>query len=290
MRRLIDALLKRRPKKAKRFKAGWADFLPPRWRRRATIACLALIGSVAAGLGLHRALKSEALGEVLAQFDDAIEMLAVESGFVVRSVAVEGLSEARREEVLAALAIEIGEPILGIDPAAARARLERVGWIKSASVGRRLDGAVDVRIEERKPFALWQKEGRLFLVDRDGTPITDERLGRFAHLPLVVGEDAARHAAQLLDALAQETVLYPQVAAAIRVGGRRWTLRLANGLEILLPEDDPAQAWERLARLEREHNLLGRSVSAIDLRLPDRVILRLAPGTVLRARDGGQQT
>jgi cell division protein FtsQ len=290
MRRLIDALLRRRPKKAKRFKAGWAVFLPPVWRKRVGYGGLALIALAASGFGAHRALKSEAVAELRASVDDIVQGLAVDSGFVVRSVAIEGLSEARRDDVLAALAIEIGEPILGVEPAAARARLERVGWIKSASVGRRLDGAIDVRIEERKPFALWQKDGRLLLVDREGTPITDQRLGRFAHLPLVVGEDAARHAARLLDALAQESVLYPQIAAAIRIGGRRWTLRLASGVEILLPEEDPEGAWERLARLEREHNLLGRAISAIDLRLSDRMILRLAPGTLHRAREGGQQT
>lgn len=290
MRRLIDTLLRRRPKKAKRFKSNWMMLLPPVWRRR---AIMALIGASLAGLGgigAYRAWHSDAAAEIFVVLDETVDGLMVDAGFVVRSISVEGLSEARREEVLGALNIEVGEPILGVDPEAARERLERVGWVKGAAVGRRLDGAIDVRVEERKPYALWQRDGRLYLIDRDGAPITDQRLGRFSHLPLVVGEDAARHAAALLDVLAAERTLYPHVAAAIRVGERRWTIRLASGVEILLPEENAETAWARFARLDREHNLLARAIVAVDLRLPDRMTLRLAPGTPWRARDAGQQT
>lgn len=290
MRGVIEFILRRRPKKAKRFKANWTSMLPPVWRRRVIVGLVGMGLVSASAFALHRAWQSDFVQDALAGASEAVDVLTVDLGFVVRSVSVEGLSEARREEVLNALNIEIGEPVLGVDPNVARESLERVGWIKRASVARRLDGAIDVRVEEREPYALWQKDGRLFLIDRDGTPITDQRLGRFSHLPLVVGDDAATQAAALLEALAEERNLFRHVAAAIRVGERRWTLRMANGVEILLPEENPAVAWARFAQIEREHNLLARAIVSIDLRLPDRMTLRLAPGSNSRPREGGQQT
>jgi cell division protein FtsQ len=103
------------------------------------------------------------------------------------------------------------------------------------------------------------------------------RLDRFAKLPLVVGEGAARHAAELLDMLATEPELGARVSAAIRVGDRRWNLRIDNTIDVLLPADAPAGAWAQLARLERSSAILKRDVQTVDVRLPDRLVLRVNP-------------
>ena len=42
-----------------------------------------------------------------------------------------------------------------------------------------------------------------------------------------------------------------------------------------LPETDVAQALERLVALDRDKKLLSRDITAVDLRLPDRVSVRL---------------
>jgi cell division protein FtsQ len=105
------------------------------------------------------------------------------------------------------------------------------------------------------------------------------RLDRFAKLPLVVGEGAARHAAEFLDMLASEPDLAARVTAAIRVGDRRWNLRIDNTIDVLLPADEPAGAWAQLARLDRASALLQRDVQSIDIRLPDRLVLRVSPET-----------
>jgi len=103
------------------------------------------------------------------------------------------------------------------------------------------------------------------------------RLDRFAKLPLVVGEGAAGRAAELLDMLATEPDLAARVNAAIRVGGRRWNLRIDNAIDVLLPADTPASAWAQLARLERSSAILRRDVQTVDVRLPDRLVLRVNP-------------
>ncbi|MCH7555160.1 MAG: cell division protein FtsQ, partial [Proteobacteria bacterium] len=58
--------------------------------------------------------------------------------------------------------------------------------------------------------------------------------------------------------------------------GRRWNLRLDNGVDVELPEAGINAAWRRLADIERRHRLLSRDITAIDLRLPDRLVVRPA--------------
>ena len=65
------------------------------------------------------------------------------------------------------------------------------------------------------------------------------------------------------------------VSAAVRVDGRRWNLRIDNAIDVLLPQQQPAEAWTRLGQLERSSQLLKRDVQVVDMRLPDRLVLRV---------------
>ncbi len=148
--------------------------------------------------------------------------------------------------------------------------------MRSASIERRLPGTLFVHLVERHPLAVWQHDGKQELIDRDGAVIPVKDLSRFAKLPTVVGGDQARHgAAALLDMLASEPDLAARVTAAIRVDDRRWNLRIDNAIDVMLPEDDAAGAWARLAKLERDNRLLQRDVQIVDMRLPDRLVMRV---------------
>jgi cell division protein FtsQ len=147
--------------------------------------------------------------------------------------------------------------------------------VRSATIERRLPGTLFVRLVERRPLAVWQHGGIQQLIDREGAVIAVEDLSRFARLPIVVGDDAAPNAAALIDALASEPELAARVTAAVRVGGRRWNLRIDDVIDVLLPEEGAAGAWSRLAELERANALLKRDVQTVDLRLPDRLVLRV---------------
>jgi cell division protein FtsQ len=106
--------------------------------------------------------------------------------------------------------------------------------------------------------------------------IPNERLDQFGNLIVLVGPDAPAHGAELIDMLQTEPGLAAHVAAAVRVGGRRWNLHLDNNIDIALPEDDPAAGWRRLAQLERRDGILEREIQEVDLRLPDRLVVRTA--------------
>ncbi len=210
------------------------------------------------------------LGSVRERFGRATAGL----GLVVTNVVIEGRANTPEPLLRAALGVSPGDPILGFSVAAARARVESLSWVASAAVERRLPGTVVVALTERRPYAIWQREGRFVLIDRQGQMVEGEDVAHFRDLPLVVGAGAPARAEALLDALAKHPKLATHVVAAVRVAERRWNLHLASGTDVLLPEDHEAAALDRLESFEAAHGLLERPLQTVDLRLPDRLVLR----------------
>ena len=194
-------------------------------------------------------------------------------GLRVTDVLVEGRNRADRQRILDALRVDRDMPILAFDAFAARGRLQQLEWIETVTISRRLPGTIYVRVSEYRPIAVWQHDGEITLINEAGDPIPASGEGLLNKLPLVVGDGAALHAAELLNTLAAFPDLADRMKAAVRVSGRRWDLHL-EGIEVRLPEDDIASALGRLSDLNSYHALFGRDVKAVDLRLPDRLILR----------------
>jgi len=208
---------------------------------------------------------------------------SVDAGLAVDEIFVVGRSHVSLEHLRAALGVARGDAILVLDLDAARARLEALSWVAAASVERRLPDTLYVRIVERRPLALWQFQGRMALVDRRGTVLTEDSLQRFAALPLAVGDGAPRALPELLSVLAVEPEMAARVTAAPWVGRRRWTLNIDDRLKVKLPEHGLAAAWQRLARLQRRDGILDRALVVLDLRHADRLVVRPAEDAVIPA-------
>jgi cell division protein FtsQ len=211
-------------------------------------------------------------------YDAAVARLQAETaelGLAVQDVLVTGRVRTEPGRILKALAVERDDPILAFDPAGARRRLQALPWIRNATVERRLPDEIFLTLEERKPLALWQLDGRVRVIDDTGKPLNGVDPRRYADLPLVVGPGANGEARALLRAIDSEPDLAGRVAAAIRVSERRWTVNMDNGVRVQLPAENPAAAWSHLARIEQRQGLLQRDVRTIDLRQPDRMVVRM---------------
>jgi len=266
-----------RTKKPSR-RIGWrriAGFRPSPRALKLGAAAFVALGLSAGGWWLWSNGGADGLADPRADAARKALDATARAGFAVREVHVEGRERTEARDVRAVLDAPRGLPILAFDPHAAKAELEKLPWVRRADVERRLPDTVLVRLEERIPLALWQRGGRFAVIDSEGKEIPGTDPARFADRPVVVGEDAPAHAAGLIALMETEPDLMKRVAAAVRVGGRRWNLRLDNGVDVNLPETNPGAAYERLARLARENGLIDRNLVAVDLRLPDRLILRV---------------
>jgi len=223
-------------------------------------------------------------------FDAAVtgvERLVVAVGFGVKRVTVEGQTNVTDSAITTALAAGPETLMLAFDTDAAKARLESVPWIRHAQVMRLLPSTLQVVIEEREPYAVWQNQGKTFVVDEAGVVLAPALPQAFPQLPLVVGEGANKHAAELYATLEPYHDLKRKMLAALRVGDRRWTLKLRTGAEIMLPDGNIEMALESLTKLEQERNVLGRDFAAIDLRLLDRITVRMREATTMPLDETG---
>ena len=122
------------------------------------------------------------------------------------------------------------------------------------------------------------------MISEDGAVLEPFVARRFVSLPLVVGKGADGKARDFLALLDR----YPQVRsvtkAAVFVGERRWNLRLKDGLDIRLPENDVGNALAVLSKLDKDDRLFSRDIVAVDMRLPDRLTVQLSEDAA-KARD-----
>lgn len=207
---------------------------------------------------------------------DKSNRLFAMAGFSVQEVTVKGRVHASAPDLVQALGVAKGDPIFGLDTDGARERIEKLDWVKTATVTRLLPDTVHVVITERVPFAIWQRGGNLTVVDRDGHSITDKDVANYATLPLIVGFGAAREAPALLSLMQKEQPeLLARVRAFVRVGERRWNIRLENGVDVKLPETGIERALNDVVTLDRQYKIFSRDIQSIDLRLADRVSIRL---------------
>jgi cell division protein FtsQ len=253
-------------------------------RRRGLLrpAGLGLLGAGLLGATALAVVAADPYGRLAALWDGAAE-IAGGAGLTVQEVMLEGSRNTPLELVREAIGVRRGDPILSFSPQEAKERLEEIPWIGRAHVERHLPGSIRVVIEERRPYAIWQNEGRFSVIDREGKVVTGENIGAFGRLPLVVGAGPKDPnglvrppaAAPLVDLLQSTPALMERVHAVVRVGDRRWNLKLRNNTDVLLPEGHEAAALARLVELHAKQGLLERPLAAIDLRQPDKLVLRV---------------
>ncbi|MCF8479541.1 MAG: cell division protein FtsQ/DivIB [Rhodospirillum sp.] len=208
------------------------------------------------------------------------EILAAQ-GLVLDQITVSGRVLSDTQDLLDAVGVVQGAPLMAIDPVLVRTRLLTLPWVASARVERRLPAELHLDIIEREPMALWQHDGAYAVIDRQGNAVNVDP-GAWAHLPMVVGKGAAERAAELLNLLTTQPAIAARVKAAILVGERRWTLRLDDvegGMALRLPAQDPADALATIAELDSRDGLLSKDLAMIDMRLPGRLVVRLVDRT-----------
>lgn len=251
------------------------DAPPPSWIRNVVFCVVTGIVLGVGGFALVSSGTAARLGGASGAF---AQRALTAGGLRIARVTVTGRDRAGSGDILAALGAVRGQSILAFDCVAARERLIAMPWIADAEVRRVFPGDIQVDITERKPFAVWQNEGTLTLVDKTGFPIMPVSARDLTRYPHVVGAGAAENAAALMTALKAFPDIESRVRAAVRVGDRRWDLQLANGIAIELPEEGVEGALQEVTRLDREMNVLSSDIKAIDMRFKDRWILKVPPG------------
>jgi len=241
--------------------------LPPQFAA-VVLAGLAVLGLIAGLAPNHRAEKFVAaigsgMGNELGRL-----------GLRVEAVTVQGATPAAQADIVRAAGLYRDQPLVGVDLAAVRRNVEQVGWVKSARVLRLFPDTIVIDIAQRQNLAVWQHAGRTLVVDSQGQPIPEADPGRFADLPLIVGDGAAAAAPAILPIVRAHPAVMQRLEALVRVDDRRWDLRMRDGGLIQLPAIGEDSALIQLEQLDQKSRILELGFERIDLRDPEMVAVR----------------
>jgi cell division protein FtsQ len=271
------ALVPVRPRPVGRLERLVARYAPVLERLRLTrgggIAASIILIAAAATYGV---VKGDHVDTVASALHDLRDAAGNTAGFRIKGVALTGNKHLNREEILARAGVTGNTALLFFDVANARARLLADPWISDATIQKLYPDRLQITLTEREAFALWQKDGRVSVIGADGTVLEPFVSRPYIPLPLVVGRGAEARAKDFLALLARYPEVHDNVLASILIAERRWNLRLKNGIDVRLPEQDTEGALAELVALDHDKKLMTRDVAAIDLRLPDRVTVRLS--------------
>jgi cell division protein FtsQ len=204
--------------------------------------------------------------------------LSAKLGFKVSNIYLSEVSYVDISELIRKADIRDGDPILAVDLAEMKSRIEAMDWVESVMIERRLPDTMRIFITEYQPKAIWQDGQDLYVIDEKGriiTKISEAQLSSFAELIILFGEDAKSYIGSLYSFLNYDEDVFNLVSFISRVGNRRWDVRLMNDIVIKLPEKEPEKAWRYLLSLNDELNILYTNIKVIDLRIKDKVFIEL---------------
>ena len=232
---------------------------------------IAVVLAVAVPVTGFLAVRHETTGQILAT---ATTM----AGFKVQNLVINGGENLDRQALKFLLGSELEKSLFEFDVEVARKRIKQNSRVAEATVRKIYPATVVVDIVEREPFALWKVGGVVNLISRDGAVISELDENHPA-LPQVVGSGANAAASEFLATMSRFPMLAARMDAYVRVAGRRWNLVTREGTTILLPEIEWQSALGELYELQAKREILDRDLMQIDLRLADRLVVRMQPDT-----------
>jgi len=215
------------------------------------------------------------LPQISSNIDQFKKQRLVSMGFVVKYVDVVGEGRVQEDKVRQMLGVRFGDYLFDMNVKNAQERIESLSWVETAVVRRLWPDRIVVHINERRPYALWQNNQKIHVVDNTGEVIFPADAREFSDLPFVVGPGAAPHAQTVWTMLKIQPEVLERTEAVVFVGGRRWDIVLKNGMRILLPEQNPDAALHRLGTYNQQHDILDLDLQHIDMRVKGRLTLRL---------------
>ena len=194
-------------------------------------------------------------------------------GYAAEQIRIAGLQRMDGATVLKAIGVDPGGSLIGFDANNARSILLNLDWVQEASVRVLPPNRLEIEVVEREPFAVWQRDGNYYVIDREGSAIASFDARKFSHLMFVTGEGAQENVSQLVNQLEAWPELNSKIKAAARVGRRRWSLYFEGGRQALLPEKQVELALANLADLDARFGVLASGIERVDLRLAGSAVL-----------------
>ena len=200
----------------------------------------------------------------------------------LKNVKISGIKNTKVSDIVNIVSDQRGISLTSIDLKKISSEIDNIDWVKKSELRKIYPSTLEVQVYEHNPIAIWYNEGDKFLVDRDSKIITELNPNKFKNLKVVAGPNALEDIPVIISMIKKYPEFEKKIKSLLRVGDRRWTIRLHNGITIHLPEKNIANAIEEIEDLDNEYSLLSRYIEIIDMRLPDRIDI-LPTGVIMNS-------
>ena len=269
-----------------RSKSGKPDPAPSRWSYRFMRIMLSPVLRRLVVYGIPAAVALGGITIYFADLDrrdmakgvviDAYRSVIERPEFMVNVMSINGASAALDADIREILPVDFPMSQFDIELDVLHGALMELDAVKQASVQIRTGGVLQIDVMERQPALIWRMGENLDILDATGAFIRAAVVRTdYPHLPLIAGEGANMQTAKALELFAAVDPIADRVRGLVYVGERRWDVVLTQDQRILLPEQNPVQALERVLVLNQAQDLLDRDLRVVDLRLPNRPTLRV---------------
>ena len=247
---------------------------PPKLARRRIafrLVAAALLVALTIGVFTSDTTRIRQLTNAVPEIDSAISFV----GFGLDQVSVKGHRFTIASDILDALELEQARSIFSFDADSARARIEALSWVASVDFRRVYPNQLEITVRERGAFAVWRMGKTVSLIDKEGRVLSRiEENAIPSELPLFSRAGAATHAAAFWTDLNGHPAIKEKIVGAERFGKRRWSIMLANGVLIHLPESGVSTALTQLESWPGFDRYLANGDIIIDLRAKGRIVVR----------------
>ena len=209
-----------------------------------------------------------------------VDYLLSNLGFSLSEVKVKGNESIQREDIIKHIKFRNCISLFCIDLKKTKADLEELNLVKNANVTLILPSKLNIEILEEKPEFILYDGTTKFLLNYEGKKIikVKKSIKKYNNLIILEGKNVITRLDDLKFILQQSPYLSEKVTSAKLISKRRWALIISNNITIDLPEKNPAEAFKKLDFLDKKFGFLSDKLKIIDLRVKDRMIIKLNVG------------
>jgi len=196
--------------------------------------------------------------------------------FMVEALSIEGASDSLNSEIREVLGLRFPISSFDLDLADLQKRILSLPPVEIAEAHIKGGGILHLKVGEKAPALLLRKESGFAVLDEYGQYIRSVPSREyFFDLPVIAGEGAESVASQAMTIFTAINKKFDQVRGLVFVGQRRWNIIMKTGQVVMLPENNPAQAVQKILILDEAEQILSRDIAVFDFRLPSRITLRV---------------
>ena len=246
----------------------FAERLAARWHNGlGLVLSIALVGTV----GIYGTVRGGQYDQFVAANGSVQDFMARGLGFGISAITITSQNALSEKTILQTAGINPNSSLPFLNAASVRDRLMALPIVADAQVRKLYPDRLIIELTEREPYALWQKDGQVNMVSEAGAPLGELSDLRYADLPFVAGIGANTRVKEFLSLLEALGDQKSKFRAGVFVGERRWNLKSNSGIDVKLPQENPADALKLLAEMERQSRILEKDILGIDLRVPGKM-------------------